>query len=96
MTGSVKVTLLGIFKKAYGSEEVSLEAKKKVELRDLIRRLAESSPELGRLLIDPELGDPLPNAVILVNGKEIGVLGGLGTEVRNRDKIVFIPVTHGG
>jgi len=48
------------------------------------------------LLIDPELNDPLPNAVILVNGKEIGILKGLETEVRDRDEIVIIPVIHGG
>jgi len=96
MTTVVKVRFLGLFKKAYGKGETSLEVQEKARLSDLIGKLTELSPELERLLIDPELGNPLPNAVILVNGKEIGVLNGLKMEVRNSDEIVFIPVTHGG
>jgi len=96
MSGSIKVKFLGIFKKAFGSNEISLEASRDEKLRDVIWKLTESSPELGRVLIDPELRDPRPNAVILVNGKEISVLKGLETEVGNQDEIIFIPVTHGG
>ena len=53
-------------------------------------------PEFGRTLIDPELNDPRPNALILVKGKEIGVLDGLETKVERNDEIVLIPVSHGG
>ncbi len=96
MDKSIKVKFLGVFKKAYGHAQVSLETEKNEKLRDVIQEITESSPELKRLLIDPELNDPLPNAVILVNSKEIGVLEGLETEVGNSDEIVFIPVIHGG
>jgi len=96
MNKSVKVKFLGVFKKAYGNGQISLEMEKKEKLRDLIRKIAKSSPELRRVLIDPELDNPLPNAVILVNGKEINVLQGLDTEVGNSDEIVLIPVIHGG
>jgi len=96
MTTVVNVRFLGIFKKACGKGEASLEVQEKARLSDLISKLTELSPELERLLIDPELGNPLPNAVVLVNGKEIGVLNGLEMEVRNGDEIVLIPVTHGG
>ncbi|MFX0092174.1 MAG: MoaD/ThiS family protein, partial [Candidatus Hodarchaeota archaeon] len=37
-----------------------------------------------------------PNALILVNGKEISVLNGLETQVEDGDKIVLVPVSHGG
>lgn len=63
---------------------------------DIIYRVAEYSPKLKRTLIDPELNDPRPNAVILLNGKEINVLKGLETEVKDGDEIVLIPVSHGG
>ncbi len=48
------------------------------------------------MLIDPELEDPRPNMLILVNGKEISVLNGLRTDIKNGDEIVLIPVVHGG
>jgi len=96
MTGKIKIKLLGIFKKTLGKDQILLETGESEKLRDVIQKLAESSPGLRRILIDPELGDPRPNAVILVNGREINLLEGLETEVSDRDEIVLIPVTHGG
>ena len=93
---TVEVTLLGVFKEAFGNGHISLTLEPLRRLRDIIIRLTGYSHELGCVMIDPELRDPRPNAVILVNGKEIGVLEGLETKVKDGDKIVFIPVTHGG
>ena len=67
-----------------------------VSLREFIKRIVENRPRLKRALIDPELEDPRPNALILVNGKEISVLNGLETELTNGDEVVFVPVLHGG
>jgi len=93
---NVNVRLLGIFKEAFGSGQVSLRTRTPRKLREVIMKIAESSPELGHVLIDHELLDPRPNAVLLVNGKEISVLDGLDTEIKDGDQIVLIPVTHGG
>jgi len=59
-------------------------------------RLADSSQDLRRILIDPVLESPLPNSVILVNNRDISALRGLETPIMNGDKIVIIPVIHGG
>jgi molybdopterin synthase sulfur carrier subunit len=96
MNKSIKMKFLGAFKKAYGAGQISVKIEKKEKLKDVIKKVTESSSELKRLLIDPDLNDPRPNAVILINGKEINVLKGLETEVGNRDEIVFIPIIHGG
>jgi len=96
MNVRIKIRLLGIFKRAYGTGEVSLETEEGESLREVVQKLTEFSPKLGSVLIDSELGDPRPNAVILVNGREVSVLNGLETKVNDRDEIVFIPVTHGG
>ena len=53
-------------------------------------------PALRRNLIDENLEEPKPNALVLVNGREISVLNGLATKVRDGDEIVFVPVVHGG
>jgi molybdopterin converting factor small subunit len=66
-------------------------------VRKVIQKLADSlSIETMRLLVDPQLNDPRPNALILVNGKEIGVLKGLDTEIKEDDEVTLIPVSHGG
>ena len=93
----VKVGLIGVFQGLSGKSQLPLELEEPAAVRDVVRKIAESSPpQLNRALIDPELNDPRPNALILVNGKEVGVLDGLETEVVDGDDIVLISVAHGG
>jgi len=94
--GTVRVRLLGVFKEAYGESSEHVEVKGKVLLKDIIWRLADSSEDLRRALIDPELESPLPNAVIIVNGRDISALDGLETEVKSGDEIVLIPLIRCG
>jgi len=93
---TVDIRLLGIFEEAFGSDHTSITVETPRSLREVIMEITKSSPKLTRVLIDAELLDPRPNAVILVNGKDISVLGGLETEIEAGDRIVLIPVTHGG
>jgi len=94
----VRVKLTGILKGISGKEAVTLNFKRPTTVKEVIFRLAEMfSMEFRRALIDSELNSPKPNALILLNGREISVLpGGLESEVKNGDEIVIIPVTHGG
>ncbi len=93
----VKVRLLGVFREFSTRGWFPIELEKPTVVREVVKKLVESfPPEFNRLLIDPELKDPRPNALILVNGKEVGVLEGLETEVKNGDEIVLIPISHGG
>jgi len=97
MTIHVKVKLLGVFRGLSGRDQHPLDLEKPAVVREVIQKLVESfPPEFNRVLIDPELNDPRPNALILVNGKEVGVLKGLETEVKEGDEIVLIPISHGG
>ena len=97
MAIKVKVRLIGVFQELTGKEKLCLKLEKPLPLREVVERLVKPSPaELRRLLVDLELGDPRPNALIFVNGREISVLDGLETKVCNGDEVVFIPVSHGG
>jgi molybdopterin converting factor small subunit len=53
-------------------------------------------PRLEPALVDPDLEDPGPNTLILVSGKEISVLNGLETMLKDGDEVIFIPVLHTG
>jgi len=93
----VKVKLLGVFRGLSGKVWVPVESEGPTTVRKVIQKLTEAfSPEFKRVLIDPELEDPRPNALLLVNGREISVLRGLETEVNDGDEIVLVPVSHGG
>jgi len=96
MSKRVKIKLLGVFRRAYGNSEVMLKIENTVQLREIIQKLVASSECLRRFLLDPELESPLPNAVILVNGKDISALNGLETSIVDGDEVVLIPVIHGG
>jgi len=96
VTIRVNVRLLGVFRGFSGKSRISLKLEQPT-VRRVIQKLADSlSVEAKRLLVDPELNDPRPNALILVNGKEIGVLNGLETEIKEGDEVTLIPVSHGG
>lgn len=96
MAVNVNVKLMGVFRVFSGKDSVSLRLENPV-VREAVVKIAEFlSSEFRRMLIDPELNDPRPNALILVNGKEISVLKGLETTVREGDQIILIPISHGG
>jgi len=79
-----------------GKDQIGLRLRH-ATVRDVIKALAESLPaDAQRMLIDPDLNDPRPNALILLNGREINVLEGLETTISDGDEVTLIPVAHGG
>lgn len=93
---SVAVRFVGSLRNLAGKSKITLKFEKNTALREVVKRITEKFPEMGKTIIDPELGDPRPNTLIIVNGKEISVLNGLETLLTNGDEVVFIPVSHGG
>ena len=88
----VKVRVLGTLGRAIGREEFEL-AIDPPEVAQVIHKLSEM---LGRdeAPFDPE--NPGAEALILLNGVEIGNLEGLRTPVDDGDVMVILPVAHGG
>jgi MoaD family protein len=96
MVVKVNVKFLGVFRGLSGKSQFCLELREP-NVKTLIQKLVDTFPtDFKRALIDPELEDPRPNALILVNGKEISVLGGLGTSISDGDEVILISVSHGG
>jgi molybdopterin synthase sulfur carrier subunit len=94
---SVEVKFLGVFRQFSGRNWILVKLRKTASVGEVIEKLTEHfSSEFKRALVDPELEDPRPNALVLVNGKEISVLRGLETKVEDGDEIVLVPVSHGG
>jgi molybdopterin synthase sulfur carrier subunit len=91
----ITLKFIGSLRRDSGTKELSLDSKGGT-LYCVINELTNQIPALRRNLLDEQLGITKPNALILVNGKEISVLNGLETEVKNGDEVVFVPVVHGG
>ena len=93
----VEVRFLGIFQRLSGKKSYDLNLQEPATVKDVVTKLSETfSNKFKRILIDTQLGDPRPNALILVGGKEISVLQGLETEVKDAEEIVLVPMVHGG
>jgi MoaD family protein len=92
----VTVRLIGAFRGISGKRRVALTLKDRASLKGAIHKLAEDLPKLRRILIDPELEESRRDMLILVNGREMSVLAGLETTLREGDEVTLIPVVHGG
>jgi molybdopterin synthase sulfur carrier subunit len=93
---AITVRFVGSLRASAGKNKLALQFDKRSSLREVIARIVDDRPELKRALIDPDLNDLRTNSLILVNGKEIGVLEGLDTKLEDGDELTLIPVVHGG
>jgi molybdopterin converting factor small subunit len=94
----VSVKLYGVLKTAARIEGLEFEFDSPVSVRQLVNKLVDvvARPEFETYLIDADMKDPRPNALILVSGTEVGALDGIDTTLRDGDEVVFLPVAHGG
>ena len=93
---TITVKFVGSLRHVSGVNELALTRKEGFSVKELMTQIAGELPKLKQNLFDPQLEDPRPNALILVNGREISVLDGLKTRLMDGDEVVFVPVVHGG
>lgn len=91
----ITLKFIGALRRDSKANELVLESKN-CTLIELIDKLTKQLPALRPNLLDEHLNPPKTNALILINGKEISVLDGLKSKVKDGDEVVFIPVVHGG
>jgi molybdopterin synthase sulfur carrier subunit len=92
----LRVKFIGALRHVSGTGELALSCKSRVAIRELMNEIIKELPELKRSLIDQQFEDSRPNTLVLVNGREISVLAGLETKLKDGDEVVLIPFVHGG
>jgi len=95
----VEVRLLGLLKNQAGQESATLKLEDKPDLTvmQVVKKLEHQfGAEFMRNIIDPELNDSRSRVLILKNNVEIRTLKNLETPVKDGDKLVIIPISHGG
>lgn len=93
---AITVKFVGALRHFSGTGELALGCKGCISMRELMNKIIKELPKLKRSLIDQQLEDPRSNALMLVNGREISVLDGLETKLKDGDEIVLVPFVHGG
>ncbi len=93
---TIILKFLGALRHDSGKDVLTLGIEKGTSVLNLVRTVTQHAPTLRHNLLDEMLEPPKPNAIILLNGREISVLKGLETRVKDGDEVVFVPVVHGG
>ncbi|UCE09091.1 MAG: MoaD/ThiS family protein [Candidatus Thorarchaeota archaeon] len=73
---------------------VNLELRKGSTVREAITVLIESNDSVRQVWTSPEHVDR--EALVMCNGADIGLTGGIDTVLGNEDEIVILPLIHGG
>jgi len=94
MVVSVKFT--GSFRSLSGKSMLELRLCGSSPIRDVVRMIVKELPRLKPALFDSESENPKTNLLIIVNGKEMSVLGRFETMIKDGDEVVLVPVVHGG
>ena len=95
----IRLKFYGVFRTAARANELVIEvAGKNPTVRSVIMQLVAQKEFEGlkQLLLENETGDPRPNALIMVSGREINTLSGLETALTEKDELALLPVAHGG
>ncbi|MCW4008387.1 MAG: MoaD family protein [Candidatus Bathyarchaeota archaeon] len=93
---AVTLKFVGTLRHASGKSELALGICGALSLRELISKLVMEIPALKQSMDLQRLEELQSNLLILVNGREISVLNGFETMLKDGDEIVFVPVVHGG
>ena len=92
---SVKVKLVGTTQKL-GKQSFHVVFDEPVTIMGLVKELILNSSLNYIIDVDEENMTPKSNILILVDGKDISVLDGLNTILKDGESVTFIPVSHGG
>jgi len=92
----VTVRFIGSFCNLSGRKIANVRLKRSCSMEDLVKVIVSDFPDMGSALVDSESGRLKSNVIMLVNGKDLSALSGFGTNIKNGDEVVLVPIVHGG
>jgi len=91
---NIELELLGALARIAGSRNVRIEVTGNATVKDLLSIVRGRWRGMEEYII--LRGGTVSNVIVLVDGRDIGVLDGLETKLRDGCKVTMIPVVHGG
>lgn len=94
---SIKIrTIIGL-KEILGKEVIEFPVPEGTTIRSLLALMVDKwGARLAPYFSDAEDDRPLPKIRIAVNGRDIGFLQGMETELGNGDEVLLLPLVGGG
>ena len=93
---NVTVKFVGVLHQVFKKKQVKLKFARSPTVKKVVEKLAETSTEARKNVLETESNQIHPALLVLVNGKEISALDKANTRVRDGDEVVLISVSHGG
>jgi len=93
---TVTVKFVGVLHQVFKKKQVKLKFVQSLTVKELVEKLAQTSPEARRNVLETESNQIHPALLVLVNGKEISALNKADTRIKDADELVLISVSHGG
>jgi molybdopterin converting factor small subunit len=93
---TVTVKFVGVLHQLFKKKQTKLRFSRSPTVKGVLERLAQTSPEARRNMLETESDQIHPALLVLVNGKEISALDKAETKIRDADELVLISVSHGG
>ncbi|MGB9842178.1 MAG: MoaD/ThiS family protein [Candidatus Bathyarchaeales archaeon] len=93
---AITVKFLGTLRHIASTSKLAFSIDGTLSIKELISKIVEEIPVLRQSMNSQRLEDLQSGTLILVNGREISVLNGFETNLKDGDEIVFVPVVHGG
>jgi len=91
----VKVNFLAILRSLAGVNSVEVEAHQRLSIRDVIYLACKNNEALFKRIFDSERRIR-SDIIILVDGIDVNLMGGLDSWADNINEITLIPSVHGG
>jgi molybdopterin synthase sulfur carrier subunit len=89
-------TIIGL-KQILGQEVIEFSISEGTTVKALVALMVEKwGARLAPYFSDAEDDRPLPKIRIAVNGRDIGFLNGMETELRDGDEVLMLPLVGGG
>lgn len=93
---TVTVKFVGVLHQVFEKKQIKLKFARSPTVKEIVERLAQTSLEARRSVLETESNQIHPALLVLVNGKEISALDKVDTRIKDADELVLISVSHGG
>ena len=90
------VRFVGVLHEVFKKKQAQLRFARSPTVKEVVEKLAETSLEARRSVLETESNKIHPALLILVNGREVSALKGSETRLEEGDDVVLISVSHGG
>jgi len=84
-------------KKIVGAPEIEISAQKGCTLQEFLEKMVTArGVELASHFFKPNSTEILPHLRLMINGRDIGFLDGMKTELHDGDEVLILPPVSGG